>query len=160
MIFHNNVGFFRDFNFLLVQYGIAVNYVGSGTATWSNNDYSYIQNNPIYTIQSGYFNSSSFYTQASRSYLWSGTTHSGTNAYDLYYNSSNVGPAFIYNRQVGLSVRCITQHFYIIIQKKNQNSLLFFFSYYSFFVGLSFTKESPNWAQSEAPVRCIAQRTK
>ena len=34
--------------------------------------------------------------------------------------------------------------FHIIIKKKNQDMCLFFFSYYSFFVGLSFAKESPS----------------
>ena len=118
----------RDFNFLLVQYGIAVNYVGSGTATWSDNGYSNIQNKPIYTTRSGFFYSSSFDHRASLGYLWSGTSISGTNAYYLLYNSSDVSPASYSNRQIGFPVRCIARHFYIIIQKKNQDMCLFFFS--------------------------------
>ena len=99
---------FRDFNFLLVQYGIAVNYVGERTnATWSTGGYNNVQANPLYATRSGYFGGGSFYGQASNGFLWSGTTNSGTDAYYLYYNSSNVLPANYYNRQYGFPVRCI-----------------------------------------------------
>ena len=117
MIFHNNVGFFRDFNFLLVQYGIAVNYVESGTATLSDNGYSNIQNSPLCIPRSDYFRGGSFSAQASYGYLWSCTTYSGTNAYHLSYNSSNVHPAGSNTRQFGFPVRCITRDFnFLLVQ--------------------------------------------
>ena len=106
------------FNFLLVQYGIAVNYVGlNSNATWATNGYNNIQTNPIYTTRSGYFVSGddgagSFLSQASGGHLWSGTIYSGTYAYDLGYDSSLVVPADINYRQSGYPVRCIAKHFY------------------------------------------------
>ena len=106
-------------NFLLVQYVIAVNYVGSGTsATWATNGYTNVQTNPLYTTRSGNFDGGSFLRQASSGYLWSGTTYSGTNAYYLSYYSSSVYPAYDgYNRQNGFPVRCIAGDFPIIIKK-------------------------------------------
>ena len=95
-------------NFLLVQYGIAVNYVGAGTnATWATSGYNNVQANPIYTPQGGLFNGGGFSNQASYGYLWFSTTNSGTYAYDLVYGSSNVFPANYSNRQNGFPVRCI-----------------------------------------------------
>ena len=99
---------FRDFNFLLVQYGIAVNYVGlNDNATWSNNGYSNIQKNPLYIPRSGSFLRGSFIDQVSYGYLWSGTTNSDTSAYYLAYVSSVVYPTSDSNRYYGYPVRCI-----------------------------------------------------
>ena len=99
----------RDFNFLLVQYGIAVNYVGvDSNATWATSGYNNIQANPIYIPRSGYLDGGSISDKASYGCLWSGTTISGTNAYDLRYGSSGVYPAYGNNRQYGFPVRCIT----------------------------------------------------
>ena len=110
MIFHYDVGFFCDFNFLLVQYGIAVNYVGAASdATWVTSGYNNVQNNPLYIPRSGYFIGASFYNQASSGYLWSGTTYSGTNAYGLGHYSSEVYPAFNNYRQNGWPVRCLAR---------------------------------------------------
>ena len=101
------------FNFLLVQYGIAVNYVGvNANATWTTNGYNNIYMNPIYIIRSGNFNSGSFDYQASDGNLWSGTTISGINAYDLNYSSSTVSTANRNNRQRGYPVRCIAHYFW------------------------------------------------
>ena len=118
-----------DFGYLLVEQGITSSF---GTAeeklSWSTNGYSNIQKSPLYIPRSGFFRGGSFDYQASGGYLWSGTTISDTNAYILDYFSSNVTPARNSNRQNGFPVRCITRHFYIIIQKKNQDMCLFFFS--------------------------------
>ena len=106
-----------DFNFLLVQYGIAVNYVGAGTnATLTTDGYNNIQTNSLYIPRSGNFYGGSFHNQASYGSLWSGTTNSGTNAYYLLYFSSLVNPADSNNRQTGFPVRCICQK---ISQSKN-----------------------------------------
>ena len=98
----------RDFNFLLVQYGIAVNYVGvDSNATWATSGYNDVQANPIYTPRSGNGGGGSFDEQASNGYLWSDTTYSGTRAYNLRYNSSDVNPAYSNSRYLGFPVRCI-----------------------------------------------------
>ena len=99
-----------DFNFLLVQYGIAVNYVEERTnATWSTGGYNNVQANPLYATRSGNFDGGSFDGQASAGHLWSGTTYSGTYAYYLDYNSSCVYPANYVIRQYGFPVRCIAR---------------------------------------------------
>ena len=117
-------------NFLLVQSGIAVNYVGGGlNATWTADGYSNIQETPLFISRSGYFRGGSFEAQASDGALWSGTAYSGTRAYRLYYDSSNVYPAYDTYRQPGFPVRCITRNISAIIQKNNQDMCLFFFSY-------------------------------
>ena len=96
------------FNFLLVQYGIAVNYVGVATnATWTTSGYNIMQNDPLYIPRSGHLYDGSFNSQVSDGRLWSGTTSSGTIAYFLDYGSSFVRPARNFNRQIGLPVRCI-----------------------------------------------------
>lgn len=80
----------------LVQYGIAVNYVGvQANATFSTNGYGDMQANPLYIIWSGCFYGSSgaFNGWASEGYLWSSTTHSDTYGYYLHYDSSYIAPA-------------------------------------------------------------------
>ncbi|MBQ6461216.1 hypothetical protein IJJ36_02160 [Candidatus Saccharibacteria bacterium] len=130
-------------NFLLVQYGIAVKYVGDGlNATWATNGYNNIQTNPIYTTRSGWFGGGSFYYQASNGFLWSGTTNSGTYAYNLYYGSSYVYPAGNSNRQRGFPIRCVAQHL-IYNQKFSGNRAFRKIFIMSFLRWDFFSKRSP-----------------
>ena len=102
---------FRDFNFLLVQYGIAVNYVGMASdAKWATSGYNNVQANPLYIPRSGYFAGSSFNLQAAAGRLWSGTARSDTGAYYLLYTSSIVYPDHYGSRSYGFPVRCIARN--------------------------------------------------
>ena len=100
---------YSDFNYLLVQYGIATNYVGASTnATWSpdnTNGYLNIQKDPLYMLRSGYFYSSSLLNAGANGVLWSSTASSSTNGYHLDWNSSNVYPAYPDYRAYGFPVR-------------------------------------------------------
>ena len=101
--------------YLLVEQGITSSFGTAGENTgFAADGYSNIQKAPLFITRSGGFESGSFGDQASNGYLWSGTTYSGTNAYSLRYYSSNVYPAYNYNRQLGLSVRCIA-HFFPVL---------------------------------------------
>ena len=102
---------YSDFNYLLVQQGIAVNYVGAGAnATWATNGYSNIQGAPLYIVRSGYNNGSSLSDAAAGGHLWSGSSVSSTHAYNLYYDSGGVGPAGDYgDRYTRLPVRCLVR---------------------------------------------------
>ena len=101
---------YSDFNYLLVQYGIATNYVGASTnATWSpdnTNGYLNIQKDPLYILRSGYFYSSSLVVAGVNGYLRSSTASGSANDYRLYFDSSNVHPAYSNNRGPGIPVRC------------------------------------------------------
>ena len=86
---------YSDFNYLLVQQGIAVNYVGVSTnATWGTDGYSKIQGSPLYIVRSGYNNGGSLSYAASGGLLWSGSSVSSALAYGLYYGSGGVYPAY------------------------------------------------------------------
>ena len=145
----------RDFNFLLVQYGIAVNYVGEySDAKWVTSGYNNVQNNPLYIPRSGYFNGGGFGSQASFGNLWSGTTYSGTNAYALLYSSSVVSPAYIYNSQRGFPVRCIARHL-VYNQKSSGNRafrkifIMSFLRWDFFFKRSPKLKETPSYEKSQ-----------
>ena len=105
-------------SYLLVEQGITSSFgtVNQDTG-WTSNGYSNVQKSPIYTTLSGHFFGGSFDLQASYGHLWSGTTNSGTNAYGLIYNSSNVYPAYNHNRQHGFPVRRIAQKYLNLIIK-------------------------------------------
>ena len=97
-----------DFGYLLVEQGITSSFgTVAENLSWNSNGYSNIQEAPLFIIRSGYFNGGSFGGQASLGFLWSGTTNSGTLAYDQDYNSSSVRPADNASRQYGFPVRCI-----------------------------------------------------
>ena len=99
--------------YLLVEQGITSSFGTAGENTgFAADGYSNIQKAPLFIIRSGSFGGGSLNYQASYGALWSGTTNSGTNAYNLNYNSSNVNPANNNNRQNGFPVRCIAKHFY------------------------------------------------
>ncbi len=101
---------YSDFNYLLVQYGIATNYVGTDiNATWSpdnSNGYLNIQKDPLYILRSGYFHSSSLYGASVNGVLWSSTASSSTYGYYMDFGSSVVRPARSNYRYIGFPVRC------------------------------------------------------
>ena len=88
----------------------------TGDFTKLNNAYGGITNSdshllttPLFFVRSGYVNSGSLRNVGSYGYYWSSTVGSSSNAYILYFYSSNVGPTYSDNRYRGYSVRCIAQ---------------------------------------------------
>ena len=64
---------------------------------------------PLYFVRSGYVNNTSIGNFGSSGYYWSSTVNSTANAYRLYFNSGDVGPADSVSRYNGFSVRCIAR---------------------------------------------------
>ena len=64
---------------------------------------------PLAFVYTGYYayDSGSLYGEGSLGRYWSRTTGSGTGAYGLYFNSSNVDPQNNYNRGNGFALRCV-----------------------------------------------------
>ncbi len=61
---------------------------------------------PSFTF-SGYVFNGSVYNQGSFGRFWSSTVFNAINAYHLFLNSSNVGPANYDDKSFGFSVRCM-----------------------------------------------------
>ncbi len=64
---------------------------------------------PYYFVYGGDVNNSSLSNAGSGGYYWSSTADSATNAYLLYFNSSNVLPSASNGRYFGFSVRCVAR---------------------------------------------------
>ena len=66
-----------------------------------------INGNSIFFPASGDYNGTSLNNRGSNGYYWSSSYYSATSAYDLYFNSSNVNPAYNSGRRYGLSARAV-----------------------------------------------------
>ena len=66
-----------------------------------------INGNSIFFPASGDYNGTSLNNRGSIGYYWSSSYNSATSAYDLYFNSSNVNPAYNSGRRYGLSARAV-----------------------------------------------------
>ncbi len=84
----------------------------SSTATGSFNGLgltsSNVTGNPYYFQMGGYINGSRN-NVGSSGYYWSATSANSSDAYDLYFRSGVVNPAYSHNRYLGLSVRCVVR---------------------------------------------------
>ena len=98
----------KEFGNLLVQYNI----ISTNTSS------SYIENvssvnsmgaSPLYFVRGGYVNGGSLIISGSDGSYWFSTFYGSSNAYGLYYNSSNVLPQGNGNRSYGRSVRCLAR---------------------------------------------------
>ena len=82
---------------LLSQYGL------TSSPTSGNNN---ITTSPLYFVRSGYVRPGSYlYGAGDYGYYWSGRAYSSSNAYILYFGSSNVSPSNGSYRYNGNSVR-------------------------------------------------------
>ena len=63
--------------------------------------------NSIFFPASGIYNGTSLYNRGSSGYYWSSSYNSATNAYNLYFNSSNVIPANNSGRRYGFTARAV-----------------------------------------------------
>ena len=99
-----------DLGYLLVKQGITSAYGTAGQNTgWNTNGYLNIQSAPLYITRSGYFIGGSFDYGSANGNLWSSTTNSSSDAYNLTYNSGGVYPAGNNGRVLGFSVRCLAR---------------------------------------------------
>ena len=73
------------------------------------NSSSALRSNPVNLTLSGYVSSSSRNDQGSYGRYWSSTVNSRNYAYSLYLATSNVRPAYSYDKNYGFSVRCIAK---------------------------------------------------
>ena len=88
-----------------------MNYVDSGTATWSDNGYDNIQDIPLYIIRSGHFGYlrvGVLSGQGTNGLLWSSTSTSTGGGYNLNYWDTIVQVVQRNDRVFGFPVRCIT----------------------------------------------------
>ena len=66
-----------------------------------------INGNSIFFPASGYYNGTSLVIRGSDGLYWSSSYYSATDAYGLYFNSSNVGPADSSSRRYGFTARAV-----------------------------------------------------
>ena len=66
-----------------------------------------INGNSVFFPASGYYGGSSLYNRGSYGLYWSSSYSSATNAFNLYFNSSNVNPANYYYRRYGFTARAV-----------------------------------------------------
>ena len=102
---------YSDFNYLLVQQGVATNYVSSGNATWQSNGYFNIQSSPLYVLRSGTFGNGNLYEQnlSSLGHLWSNTSVDESLGYMLFYSSDGVFPNMGFYRVSGYPLHCLVR---------------------------------------------------
>ena len=84
------------------------------TSEWTDEDgvagrrfTSRINGNSIFFPASGYYNGTTLYGRGSYGYYWSSSYGSATNAYSLYFGSSNVIPAYSDGRRYGFTARAV-----------------------------------------------------
>ena len=66
-----------------------------------------INGNSIFFPASGNYDGTTLYYRGTRGIYWSASFNSASNAYGLYFNSSNVNPATNYYRRFGFTVRAV-----------------------------------------------------
>jgi hypothetical protein len=66
-----------------------------------------INGNSIFFPASGYYNGTTLYGRGSNGFYWSSSYYSATNAYSLRFYSSNVTPAYNYDRRYGFPARAV-----------------------------------------------------
>ena len=88
-----------DYSSLTTTYHITSNSTGSTKLRQSPLDFVYTG---FYAGSAGLLGS-----EGSGGYYWSRTAYSGTNAYNLDFNSSNVYPQGINGRGYGFALRCV-----------------------------------------------------
>ena len=66
-----------------------------------------INGNSIFFPASGYYNGTALSRRYSDGYYWSSSYDSATNAYNLYFYSSDVGPAISSSRRCGFTARAV-----------------------------------------------------
>ena len=84
------------------------------TSEWTDEDgvagrrfTSRINGNSIFFPASGYYFGATLYGRGSYGFYWSSSYNSATNAYNLNFSSSNVNPAYSYNRRYGFTARAV-----------------------------------------------------
>ena len=66
-----------------------------------------INGNSIFFPASGLYGGTTLYNRGSNGFYWSSSYLSATHAYSLYFNSSDVNPAYDYYRRLGFSARAV-----------------------------------------------------
>ena len=66
-----------------------------------------VNTSPYYLVRSGYVNGTTLYSFTGGGNYWSSTAVSGSSAYNLYYNSGALYPAYQNYRYYGRSLRCV-----------------------------------------------------
>ena len=68
-----------------------------------------LRQSPLDFVYTGVYSYSigSLRNEGSIGYYWSRTAYSGTGAYGLYFNSSNVNPQYFITRGIGFALRCV-----------------------------------------------------
>ena len=98
------------FSTLLFKAGIiTTEYTGTSSATWSTDGKTLIFQDPLYLVRGGRVYSGSVYAVGTYGYYWSSSVYSSSSAYFLFFYSSNIYPQDYYNRNRGVSVRCVAR---------------------------------------------------
>ena len=83
----------------------ALNGITSDTSTFtSSNNWRKYPNNFVFA---GYWNGANAYARGTYGYYWSSSVNNSILAYSLYFDSTNVSPAYLRNKRLGYSVRCV-----------------------------------------------------
>ena len=81
---------------------------GSADTTYTPNGYTLINTNPCYFVRSGNVYGSTLYDFTGNADYWSSTAVSAAQAYNLFFYSGAVYPAYSnYHRNGGWSLRCV-----------------------------------------------------
>ena len=101
----------RTYEFSKLLYAYDITKDDKNTAGYATGGYNKMVASPLYFVRSGYVNSGSLYNSAISGDYWSSAVDSGSNAFDLYFSSSNVNLANSYSnsRSSGFSVRCLAE---------------------------------------------------
>ena len=83
-------------------------FAGNVNVKYSSTGWDKMISNPFYFVRSGAVSGTTLYNSTGYGYYWSSTVAtSGTNAYYLYFSSSELYPSGVHYRGFGFSVRCV-----------------------------------------------------
>ncbi|MBR2993855.1 hypothetical protein IKF43_00480 [Candidatus Saccharibacteria bacterium] len=99
----------RTYEFSKMLYAYGVTKDDKNTAGYATGGYNKMVASPLYFVRSGIVNNGSLGGPASYGYYWSSAVDSGSSAFDLGFDSGNVGPANSNSRYYGFSVRCVAE---------------------------------------------------
>ena len=70
-----------------------------------------LRSTPISFVRSGRYldDTSALVNRGSIGFYWSSRASSATNAYGLYFHSTDIGPQYINNKARGLALRCVAR---------------------------------------------------
>ncbi|MBR2994283.1 hypothetical protein IKF43_02755 [Candidatus Saccharibacteria bacterium] len=101
----------RTYEFSKLLYAYDITKDDKNTAGYADGSTSFnkMVSSPLYFVRSGYVNNGSLSNSAGSGDYWSSAVDSASFAFDQYFNSSSVRPAYSNSGSYGLSVRCLAE---------------------------------------------------